>query len=156
MPDAHLKQLKKIEALAKLKIENKKKALQVYEESKKNAFSVALKNPQKKLEKLRQEFQKSEQELFEKKKPVTYRKVPETIRKSVSIKLTTAAILREDELVRKQREKEEKWIQDVQLGLKDEEEFEKWRKELQIKGIYNNHSFYRAGRKTIGIRKEKN
>ena len=135
------------ERLQQIKEENRKKALvciefetvfliqqENYEQAQKEQFSVAQRGPIDKLEKLRKEVHNAQQEEFERNKPIVFRKIPSNIYQSVPIKLTTAAILREDALVRKQKAKEEKWLQDVEIGLKDEQEFEAWRQELMLKG----------------------
>jgi hypothetical protein len=108
----------------------------MYEQAQKDQFAVTLKNSTEKLEKFRLEAERAQNEEFERNKPILLRKVPSNLHQPVSVKQTTATILREDALVRKQREKEEKWLHDVEIGLKDEQEFEEWRKEVKIKGKF--------------------
>ncbi|KAJ3401463.1 hypothetical protein HDV05_000429, partial [Chytridiales sp. JEL 0842] len=49
------------------------------------------------------------------------------------IKLTTAAILREDALVRKQRREEEKVLEEMELSLRDPKEFYAWQEGIKVK-----------------------
>ena len=152
---------KEIRELEIIKEKNKEKAKEIYELAQKEQFAVALKNNSEKLNKFRQEFLKSQEEILEKNKPIFYRKVPSSLYDAIPVKPTTSTILREDALVRKEKEKELKWLHDVEMGLKDEKEFEAWREELKIKGFYifiNTSNLYinnRIGRKEIGNSKKK-
>ncbi|KAJ1550705.1 hypothetical protein HK405_016071, partial [Cladochytrium tenue] len=63
-----------------------------------------------------------------KKKPGTWREPP-----AADVKLTTAAILREDALVRRVRRDEERRLDDVEWCLRDTAEFEAWKAGLTEK-----------------------
>ena len=58
---------------------------------------------------------------------VTFTAVPEAVTKAVPIKLNAAAIRREEQLFRKQKEEEEKRLAGIEAGsLFDEVAFEQW------------------------------
>ena len=121
--------------MEKIKKINKEKALKNYKFAQTSQFSVAAKNSVAMLAETRKNLLSAQQQEFEKTKPVTLRRVPSEIYSSVPVKLTAAAILREEALFRKQKEKEDKLLKDIEIGLKDEHEFEAWREELKLREI---------------------
>lgn len=123
------------EKLKNIKKINKEKALAKFQMAQKSQFAVASKKSLEILAETRKTILNAQLEEFKKSKPVLFRKVPPEIYSSVPVKLTAATILREEALVRKQKQKEEKLLRDVEIGLKDEHEFEEWRKELKLKEI---------------------
>jgi len=49
------------------------------------------------------------------------------------VKLTSAAVMREGYLLKKQEEEELKILKEYELNLRDEKEFERWRREMEQK-----------------------
>jgi hypothetical protein len=121
--------------LDKIKKHNKIKALKNYDLAQKSQFSVCTRKSAEMLAETKKNILNAQIEEFERKRPVFSRKVPAETYSSVPVKLTAATILREEALVRKQKEKEQQLIRDVEIGLKDEHEFEVWREELFLKEI---------------------
>ncbi|KAJ3018323.1 hypothetical protein HKX48_002961 [Thoreauomyces humboldtii] len=105
------------EALEKIKAENREKLKQTYAKSDLTQFSVLSRKPS---------TQPRAPSPPSPPRPRLTRPVPTTLRDTVPVKLTTAAILREDALVRRQRKQEEVWLNEVEMGLKDGGEFKEW------------------------------
>jgi hypothetical protein len=133
VPEIVLRGTGEREKLDQIKKHNREKALKKYNLAQKRQFSVALKQSAELIAETRKNILTAQIEEFERTKPVFSRKVPAETYSSVPVKLTAATILREEALVRKQKEKEEKLLRDVEIGLKDEHEFEAWREELKLK-----------------------
>ncbi|KAJ3288083.1 hypothetical protein HK104_008340 [Borealophlyctis nickersoniae] len=121
------------EVLEKAKIENRERVQELYEKAQKDQFAVAARKPSDKIERLRKQIEEEQQARFEQDRPRPHKPVTSTISTSPPVKLTTAAILREDALVRRQRKKEEEWLNEVETGLRDASEFSSWRGEAKEK-----------------------
>lgn len=58
------------------------------------------------------------------------REMPDFEKGDAVVKLNTAAVLREGNLLKKKEEKEMKLMKDFEINLRDEKEFERWKSEM--------------------------
>ncbi|KAI8926288.1 hypothetical protein BC831DRAFT_457236 [Entophlyctis helioformis] len=119
--------------LAKLKEENRTKVKQLYEVAQKEQFKVALRKPSDKVDQIRDQIEQEQREKFERERVKSHKTVPAFVHQHVPVKLTTAAILREDALVRRQRRSEEEQMAQAEMALRDHNDFEQWREEWKLK-----------------------
>jgi glucan-binding YG repeat protein len=111
---------------------------QELEKAEKTQFDIVKRGVSDKAKKLREQLEQESQmkEKFgDADRQIKAKPVPSFIHESKPIKLTTAAILREDALVRKTKREEEKALQEIELSLRDASEFYSWQEEVKLKGI---------------------
>ncbi|KAJ3216153.1 hypothetical protein HDU67_009880 [Dinochytrium kinnereticum] len=122
-----------LEVLEKAKKESRTKQKKSQEEAEKHLFRVA------KLEKKKRSLHESGEKQIKLQAPGSIRRQskpkppPDFSKDHISVKLTAAAILREDALVRKARKEELKVLHEVEMSLHDASEFNLWQEELRIK-----------------------
>ncbi|KAJ3044239.1 hypothetical protein HDV00_002917 [Rhizophlyctis rosea] len=118
------------ELLEKLKQENREKKQEFYAKAEKEQFTLLTRKPPEKAQKHQPTKAPSPSET-----PLIrpYKPVPPTTHANVTIKLTTAAILREDALMKKQRKEEERSLAGVEMGLAGKADFEGWKEERRVK-----------------------
>ncbi|KAI8826647.1 uncharacterized protein EV422DRAFT_490892 [Fimicolochytrium jonesii] len=112
------------EALERTKAENRERALQAYAKAETQQFAVVTRTPP---------VPTRAQTPPSPPRPRLHKPVPANLRDAVPIKLTTAAILREDALVRRHRREEEVWLSEVEMGLRDGGEFREWENEAKMR-----------------------
>ncbi|KNC99611.1 uncharacterized protein SPPG_04998 [Spizellomyces punctatus DAOM BR117] len=115
------------EALEKIKAEKREQLRQIYLKASQTQFSVAIRKPLSKTGTLREEQNSPPPRTH------LHRPVPANLRSHVPVKLTAAAILREDALVRRQKQEEEAWLNEVEMGLRDGGDFKEWREDARAK-----------------------
>eukprot|EP00842_Homolaphlyctis_polyrhiza_P004123 jgi/Hompol1/4711/HPOL_002301-RA len=120
-----------------VKEENKRRVMKLYEDAQKDAFKVATNKPSDRIQQIRDQVEQEQRAKFERERVKSSKTVPHSIHQQVPVKLTTAAILREDALVRKQRRCEEDAIAQAEIMLRDPAEFDAWKEELRIKDEEN-------------------
>ncbi|TPX55334.1 hypothetical protein PhCBS80983_g05403 [Powellomyces hirtus] len=113
------------EALERTKAENREKQKQTYAKSSLQQFSVLTRKTGAAARAASPSH--SPPPPATTRQPYHHRPIPHNLREVIPVKLTTAAILREDALVRRQRMEEEQWLNEVEMGLKDGGEFREWR-----------------------------
>ncbi|KAJ3055619.1 hypothetical protein HK097_009946 [Rhizophlyctis rosea] len=118
------------ERLEKLKQENREKMQELYAKAQNEQFAVLSRKTISKTQKHQSTAVSTPAET-----PTLriHRPVPATIHTAVPVKLTTAAILREESLMKKQRKEEEKSLAGLELGLSGRAEFEEWKEEQRLK-----------------------
>lgn len=123
------------QTLEKIKLGNKEKIEKLFLEAQKNSVGVAGSDSARKdkLEKLRILLEKEEREKLERERPKLGKKVPASHFEKPDIKLTTAAILREDALIRKKRMEEEMSAMRAEMNLRDGTSVAAQREEIKAK-----------------------
>jgi hypothetical protein len=106
---------------------NKEKSIKEYEESQKKLFHVA-KHKSARFGTTNQEAIEAERKRMIKK---TVKLTPNF--NPVQIKLTTAAILKRELLLKRTRIEEEKQLEDFSIGIRDETEFRQWQQDTNNK-----------------------
>ncbi|KAJ3180645.1 hypothetical protein HDU87_001758 [Geranomyces variabilis] len=107
------------EALEKTKADNRAKLKEAYARSDANQFAVVHRKPAV--------AARAASPPVPPRPRIQHRPVPSNLREVIPVKLTTTAILREDALVRKQKQEQLAWLNEVEMGLKDGGEFRQWR-----------------------------
>ncbi|KAJ3164778.1 hypothetical protein HDU88_004990 [Geranomyces variabilis] len=107
------------EALEKTKADNRAKLKEAYARSDANQFAVVHRKPAV--------AARAASPPAPPRPRIQHRPVPSNLREVIPVKLTTTAILREDALVRKQKQEQLAWLNEVEMGLKDGGEFRQWR-----------------------------
>ncbi|KAJ3163032.1 hypothetical protein HDU86_002201 [Geranomyces michiganensis] len=107
------------EALEKTKADNRVKLKEAYARSDANQFAVVHRKPAA--------AARAASPPIPTRPRIQHRPVPTNLRDVIPVKLTTTAILREDALVRKQKQEQLAWLNEVEMGLKDGGEFRQWR-----------------------------
>ena len=121
------------EELIKKKATNKMMQQERHAKAESKQFKIVQKPSLSSSTLLRMERLKAEKTVQETFTRPKLRPVPASINESIPVKLTTAAILREDALIRKQKEVYEKMLLEAEIGLKDETEFQRWREDRKVK-----------------------
>ncbi|KAJ3314721.1 Intraflagellar transport protein 80 [Boothiomyces sp. JEL0838] len=101
----------------------------LFNHAQKNQFDVAKPAPTRIREKLAQESI----EKYEKTRVRNANNGQRHLNHSIPVKLTTAAILREEVLLRKKMKQQEIALAEAEMGLRDVAEFEHWKEELKHK-----------------------
>eukprot|EP00842_Homolaphlyctis_polyrhiza_P004117 jgi/Hompol1/4706/HPOL_002296-RA len=109
----------------------------LYEDSVEKKRLEIVKEENKRRVMIRDQVEQEQRAKFERERVKSSKTVPHSIHQQVPVKLTTAAILREDALVRKQRRCEEDAIAQAEIMLRDPAEFDAWKEELRIKDEEN-------------------
>lgn len=113
--------------------ENRERQKAIYEEAAKTQFHIAKKPAvseatKKKIEAIKMERKEIVLAGIVKPKPP-----PANMNEPIPVKLTMASILREDALLKKQKEEAKKVLLEAEIGLKDQSEFMKWKEEMRLK-----------------------
>ncbi|KAI8909101.1 hypothetical protein EDD86DRAFT_206957, partial [Gorgonomyces haynaldii] len=122
---------KEMVALEIIKQGNKEKAKMGYQVSQMTAFKAAIIKPSSKTQNQSKTAGLEEEDRA--KHPAIKIAKPVPKFNHVPVKLTTAAILREDILLKKKRQEEEKHVSEMEMGLRDAREFEQWQEEAKIR-----------------------
>lgn len=133
IPKGLFKQPKDKIALDKAKLINKEKSTKLLKSAQTNVFGVAKQPTVDRKAIVRERVLQEELERQEKNKVKPYRPLDSNMNAIISVKLTTAAILREDALLRKKKKDQMDMIEQAEKGLRDVEEFEAWKDGLKIK-----------------------
>ncbi|KAH9268660.1 hypothetical protein BASA84_000088 [Batrachochytrium salamandrivorans] len=137
VPKTLYKESSEMVQLLQIKESNRTKLQKQYEINQKGIFKVATRKPSDKVKKIRQELEQEQKEKIDRERAKLHRPVPRLVHEPVQVKLTTAAILREDALIRKQRQKEEAEMIQAETMIQDPKEFEKWKEECKLKEMEN-------------------
>ncbi|KAJ3270692.1 hypothetical protein HDV01_007516 [Terramyces sp. JEL0728] len=130
IPKSHFAQPAEKYKLEKTKLENKDKSLKLFNLAQKNQFHVAKPAPAK-IEQIRERLAQESNEKYEKNRVRNSKNVK--LNQNIPVKLTTAAILREEVLLRKKQKQQEIALAEAEMGLRDVAEFEQWKQELKQK-----------------------
>lgn len=127
------KSLKEIEDEKKKAREEKKEKLkkEYYEEGGVQAFDFETDKRPMKLDTLKEEFEKIQKEKLEYKR--FYREPPKFDHSGNEIKLNAAAILKDEAIMKKLQGKEDEYLKNIELNMRDSTEFERWKKEQEAK-----------------------
>ncbi|KAL2911878.1 hypothetical protein HK105_208661 [Polyrhizophydium stewartii] len=119
--------------LERIRDDNRAKVMKLYETAQKEQFKVAQRRPSDKVQQIREQIEQERKAKFERERVKSHKAVPQFVHQHVPVKLTTAAILREDALVRKQRREEEAVLAQAEVMVRDPAEFETWKEECRAK-----------------------
>lgn len=151
IPKTLFKESRDMVALQKVKLANRQRAEQGLLLSKETEFRAAKATKSNRIDILRQELISQEKEEIEKSR-VKQGSIPHF--QPVHVKLTTAQILREDMLLRKKQEEQERQINDVEIGLRDIYLYESLKQEANMKEKMENQLHMEQKRLEIQLHHE--
>ncbi|EGF81837.1 hypothetical protein BATDEDRAFT_23491 [Batrachochytrium dendrobatidis JAM81] len=133
IPKTHYEDSVEMTKLAQLKEFNRRKLKEQHENAQKSQFKVAIRTPSNKVEQIRQEIEQDIAQKFEQVRIKPRKAYSNTFQQPIQVKLTTAAILREDALVRKLKREEMDSMVRAETMICDPAQFDAWREECKLK-----------------------
>ncbi|KAI8898283.1 hypothetical protein BC833DRAFT_590480, partial [Globomyces pollinis-pini] len=124
---AELKELKRLQKI------NKEKSMKVYEEAQSKQFNAAKPKNKEKIEQLRQKIKLEEMKSIQKIKRNSQKSLQKMSNMKVDVKLNVGAILREQALIKKEKESQQNSLLEAEMGIRDIEEFHRWKDEIRSK-----------------------
>lgn len=134
VPDfIHKKTLKEIEEEKKKAREERTEKLkkELFEEGGMQPFEFETEKRPTNLEQLKKEAEEQLKEKLEYKKH--YKEPPKFDHAQNEIKMNAAAILKDDAIIRKLQGKEDEYLKNIELNMRDSTEFKRWKKEQEAK-----------------------